>query len=101
MINEARFLKRKFGDLNLGSMGLNLAQNEVFGYLHEFGSYVFLEIAYDDSLRQCLTSSRGKIHEKKIGPDIRFFAISLFSQVCFKFSFVQDDSLEQCLTLVL
>ena len=65
MINEARFLKRKFGDLNLGSMGLNLAQNEVFGYLHEFGSYVFLEIAYDDSLRQCLTSSRGKIHEKK------------------------------------
>ena len=64
MINEARFLKRKFGDLNLGSVGLNLAQNEVFGYLHEFGSYVFLEIAYDDSLRQCLTSSRGKIHEK-------------------------------------
>ena len=31
----------------------------------EFGSYVFLEIACNDSLRKCLTSSRGKNLEKK------------------------------------
>ena len=48
--------------------------------------HFFLEIAYDDSLRQYLTSSRGKTHEKKFGdqiwtkrakidPEIRFFAI--------------------------
>ena len=62
------FWKKKFGSPKLGSMGLNQAQNEVFRHLLEFGSYVFLEIAYNDSLRQCQTSSRGKIYEKKFGP---------------------------------
>ena len=38
-------------------MGLNQAQNEVFHNLVEFGSYVFVEITYSDSLQQCLTSS--------------------------------------------
>ena len=47
-------------------MVLNQAQNEVFHHFLEFGSYIFLEIAYSDSLRQCLRSSRGKNHEKKI-----------------------------------
>ena len=67
-------------------MGLSQAQNQVFRHLLEFGSYFYYEIAYDDSLRQCLTSARGKISEKKIGaqiwlkrtktgPEIRFFAI--------------------------
>ena len=32
----------------------------------EFGLYVFLEIAYKDSLQQYLTSSDGKTHNKKI-----------------------------------
>ena len=31
----------------------------------EFGSYIFLEIAYSDGLQQCLTSSRYKTHNKK------------------------------------
>ena len=67
-------------------MGLNRAQNEVFHHLLKFGSYVFLEIAYNDNLPQCQTSSRGKIHEKKLGalvcakqaitgPENRFFDI--------------------------
>ena len=47
--------------------GLNQAQKEVFSHLLVFGSYVFLEITYNDSLRQCLPSNRGKTHEKKIG----------------------------------
>ena len=54
----------------------------------EFGLYVFLEIAYKDSLQQYLTSSDGKTHNKKfgggqvwakrakIGLKIRFFTIS-------------------------
>ena len=86
MTDKARFLKKKFGGLNLGSKGLNQAQNEVFLHFLGFGSYIFLEIEYDDSLRQYLTSSRGKIDEKnfwaqilakqvKIGPEIRFFTI--------------------------
>ena len=33
----------------------------------EFGLYVFLEIAYNDSLQQYLTSSDGKTHNKKFG----------------------------------
>ena len=58
---------------NLGLMDLNEAQNEVFRYFLEFGSYVFLEIGYNDSLQQCLTSSRDKTCT--IGPGSRFFAI--------------------------
>ena len=83
MTGEARFLKNNFGGSNLGPMGLNHAQNEVFCHFLEFESYVFLEIAYDDSLRQFLTSRSGKTHEKnflgakqsKMGPKISFFTI--------------------------
>ena len=32
-----------------------------------FGSLVFLDIAYNDTLKQCIISSRGKIPEKKFG----------------------------------
>ena len=67
MTDESRLLGKKFNGLNLGSMGLNQAKNEVSRHLLEFRSYVFLEIAYNDSLRQYLTSSRGKTHEK-LGP---------------------------------
>ena len=68
-----------FGGPNLGSICLHQAQNEVFHDFLEFGSYFYPEIAYNDSFRQCITSSRGKTHEwtkwAKIGPKIRFFAI--------------------------
>ena len=67
--DEARFLKKNFSSLNLGPMDLNQAQNEVFRHFLVFGSYVFLEIVYNYSLRKCLTSSRGKTREKKfLGP---------------------------------
>ena len=55
----------------------------------KFSSLVFLEIIYNDSLQQCITSSWGKTHEKnwegggsKFGPEqaeivsrSRFFAM--------------------------
>ena len=48
----------------------------------KFGALFFLLIAYDDSLEQCLITSRGKPAKKlaeqiwaKIGPKIRFFVI--------------------------
>ena len=71
----------------MGQTDLNHAQNEVFGNFIKFGSYIFLEIEYDECLRQCLTSSRGKTHEKQVktGPEIRFFAI--FSSLAHYFSF--------------
>ena len=51
-----------------GSNGLNQVEVfEVFGHFLEFGSLVFLKIAYSDSLQQCQTSSGGKINEKKLG----------------------------------
>ena len=53
---------KKIGGPNLGPTGLNLAQNEVFRHFIEFRSYVFLEIEYNYSLRQCVTSGRGKTH---------------------------------------
>ena len=39
-------------------------QKEVFRHFFA-GSLVFLEITYNDSLQQCLTSNKGKAHEKK------------------------------------
>ena len=56
-----------FGGANLGPTTLNQVQNEVFCDFLEFEWYVCLEIAYNDSLLQCLTTSGNKIHEK--GPN--------------------------------
>ena len=73
-----------------GLNGPKLCPNNTFCYFIELESSVFLEFAYNDSLRQHVTSSRGKTHEKKIcglkfglsgpklGPKLGF---SLFSQV--------------------
>ena len=63
---QSRILKkkaRKIGISTLGPTDLNQVQNEVFCHFLEFGSLVFLEITYNDSLKQCLTSNRGKAHE--------------------------------------
>ena len=70
MTNEARFLKKKkkkIGDPNFGQMGQKWAGNQFFCHFVKFGSLVFLEIAYNDSLQQCIRSSRGKTHEKGFG----------------------------------
>ena len=59
-----------------------------FFHFLKFGLLVFIEIEWNFSLQQCLTSSRGKIREKnfgtqiwakgaKIWPETRFFAIFL------------------------
>ena len=52
-----------FGDPILGQ---NWTQNLFFCHFLKFGSLVFLEIAYDDSLEQCLTTSNCKTNEKKL-----------------------------------
>ena len=68
MTDAARFLKKYFCSSNLGPTSLNQAQNEVVCHFLEFGSLDFLEIAYSDSLQQCLTSSIGETHtHTKIG----------------------------------
>ena len=45
--------------------GPKLCPNNTFCYFIELESSVFLEFAYNDSLRQHVTSSRGKTQEKK------------------------------------
>ena len=55
-----KFLGPKFG-LKVPKLGPKLS----FCHFLKFGSLVFLEISYNDSLEQFLTSSRGKIQEKK------------------------------------
>ena len=77
----------------------------------EFGSLVFLEIAYNDILQQCLTSSRGKTHEKffgvqiwvkqtKVAPKINFFCHFLkFGSLVYR-EIACNDSLQQCLTSI-
>ena len=90
------------------NLGQNQAQNQVFCHFFKFGSLVFLEIAQDDSLEQCLNTSRDKTRRNiwgpkfgpnrpKSGPKLCFM---LFSQVWF-ISFPENcrnDSLEHCLT---
>ena len=61
------FCNKKKCSPNLGPACLNQAQSEVFCHFLTFSSLVFFEIAYNDSLQQCLTFSRGKAHEKKLG----------------------------------
>ena len=62
-----------------------LGPKQGFCHFLKFGSLVFVENAYNDSLQQCVLSSRGAIYEKiswvqiwakgtKIGPEIRFLA---------------------------
>ena len=60
----------------------NQAQNEVFRYFVEFGSYVFYEIAYSDSLRHCLTCIRGKPHDKILGVEIWAKRVKIGPEVC-------------------
>ena len=42
-------------------------ETRFFYHFLKFGSLVFLEITYSDSLQECLTCSRGEIHEKNFG----------------------------------
>ena len=62
MTDETRFFKKIFRGSNLGPTGLNQVQNKVYHHFLEFGSLVFLEIAYNDSLQRCVRSSGGKTH---------------------------------------
>ena len=70
MNDGARFFLKKNGGANLGQMGQNRAQNKVFCYFLKFDSLVFLEIAYNDNLQQCLTSSRGKVEKNFVGSNL-------------------------------
>ena len=78
-------------------------RNLVFWHFLKFGSLVFLEIAYIDSLQQCLTCSRGKIQEEifvgaKMGPETSFFCHFLRLGSLIFLEIACNDSLQQCLT---
>ena len=45
-------------------------ETRFFCYFLKFGSLVILEIAYNDSLQQCITSSRDKIHKENFWDQI-------------------------------
>ena len=80
-------------------------RNQVFCCFSKFVSLVFIDIAFSDSLQKCLSTSRGKIYEKKncsqiwsrgvkVGQNQMFFAI--FSSLVHFFSY--SNSLQQHLT---
>ena len=81
------------------------AQNRVCRLFLKFGSLVFLEIAYNDSFQQCLTSSRGKTHIKKLEAQIWAKLARIRSKISHFLKFVSlvflqiayDGSLQQCL----
>ena len=60
--DAATFLIKIYGGSNLGQVGKRWAWNFSFCDFLKFGSLVFHEMTYIDSLEQCLTSSWGKIH---------------------------------------
>ena len=104
------FYENKFGGLNSRPTAINQTQNKVFLHFFEFWSQIFLEIEYNDSLRQCLTSSRGITHEKnwEAGANLGetdqnwarnqvFYKFFIFDSLVFLQN-AQNNSLEQCLT---
>ena len=108
--SRGRTQKKKFGDQIWAKTGQNWPQNQVFGHFLKFGSLVFLEIEYNDSLQQCMTSSRGKTHKKfggtkfgskrpKSGPNLGFLPFFKFdSSVLLEVAYT--DSLQQCLASI-
>ena len=94
---------------NFGQRDQNPAQNQVFCNFLKFGSLVFLEIAYNDNLQQCLTSCRGRICEKKfrglnldqrdqnrVRKQVFCHFIKFVSSVFLEIAY--NDSLQQCIT---
>ena len=73
-------MKKIFG-VYIWSKGTKVGpKTSFFCHFLKFSSLVFLEIAYNDSLQQFLTCSRGNIHEKNLGgpklvPKLVFFII--------------------------
>ena len=65
LTDGARFSKKKICGPNLDPSSQTGVQKRVFYHFPKWDSLVFLEIACNDGLQQCLTPSRGKIHEKK------------------------------------
>ena len=72
------------------------------GFCHflKFSALFFLEIAYSDSLQQCITSSKGKTYKNVWGSGLGQNESKLFSQVWFIiFPWIEySDSLQQWLT---
>ena len=63
---EVKTMKKIWEGGEFGLKGSKLVLK--LGFFYHFlkvGTLVFLEIAYSDSLQQCLTFSRGKIYEEK------------------------------------
>ena len=90
--DEARFLKKNLAARICAKWTKIGPKTRFFYHFFKFGSLVFLEITYNDSLQQCITFSRGNTHEKnfwgpnlgqkgpKSGPKLSCF-LSPFSQV--------------------
>ena len=79
-------MKKKLGGPEFGPKGSKAVKNLVFlCHFFKFGSVVFLEIAYNDSLQQCVIFCKSKTLKKvfwegrqiwaKIGPETRFLII--------------------------
>ena len=70
MADRTRFLGKKWQP-EFGPSGPKLDPKLGLCHFLKYCSLVFPDITYADSLQQCLTSSRDKIHEKKfLGPNL-------------------------------
>ena len=66
MTDGAKFLKKKLAAQIWAKWAKIGLKNGFFVKFLKFVSLIFFEIAYSDSLHQCLTSRTDKIHEKSI-----------------------------------
>ena len=58
-------MKKIWGAQILGKR-VKIGPKAIFCHFLKFGSLIILSVAYDDSLEQCLTTSKGKINKKKL-----------------------------------
>ena len=97
-----------------GCNWLSQVQNEVFYHFLKFRSLLLLELAYSDSLQQCLTFSGVKTYTQKkfsgpnlgqaksgpkSGPKLGFCHFLKFVSLVF-LEIAYNDSLQQCLVEV-
>ena len=68
--DNARFSKKELAARILVQWPQIRPKMRFYTIFLNFGSYIFLQLAYNDSLRQYLTSSRGKSRKKFFWPNL-------------------------------
>ena len=83
--SRCKFHEKMFWDPNLGQRGESQVPKYVFCHFLKFGSLVFLDIAYNYSLQECITSRRDKTHKINFWDQIWAKTCQNWAKTCLSF----------------